>query len=791
MLPPGDRSDEDGTSVRTMLAGLRRQRWTVAASVAATLGLAVLFLVFARPVYESEATLRIVSQDQKSAILSQLPDIAGLELPGVGGDVIETEMGVLRSRRIADEVISTLGLQLRLTDPDLPRDSVLRVLSARPDTAEIEATFRRQPDGSYRTGGGDGQVVRPGQPFRLGPVELALAPRIGRTAPERVSVEIDPYHVTLERFRKTFVVEKQEGRSELVEITYRSPDPVLAAAVVETAVAAFVGYKEATDRSDLRRRVETLREQVASYRGQLESAEEDLRRYRERFRIVEPEEEAMQQVKMAALVRSEREEAMIERQALRATMDGARRGGVPGDLARQLAAFPTFITNAGVQAILTRLNETEEARSQLLLRRTPENADVRRLDERIAELELQLFRLANSYLESLDNQVAAADASLARFGAVAQQLPERELNYARLLRDQRLLNEIYLSLQGRLEEAQVQYATAPEEVRVIDRALLPVEPVWPRPLVTLVLAGVLGLMVGMMVSVAREAVDTSVRTRDEIEAITSIPVIAAIPRLRLPGERSGATLRARVLRLPSRTFGSTRDLEGSLLMAGSRHPEAAEAFRAIPATIGGRAQTAAHQVMLVTSPSQAEGKSLSAANLAVVLAQQGNRTLLLEGDLRSATLHRTLGAPRQPGLTDVLRGAASLEDAIRPIDLDRPAPLDLLASGSDVTDPPQLLGSQAAADLMTELRGRYDRIVVDAPDVLRYTDAAVIAGLADSVLIVVRAGSTDRDSLRHAVVRLGRMGIAVTGIVLNDVEIPFRLNGTGATAAAAPVPAEA
>ena len=779
---PSSGPDGDGTGLREIWAGLRRQRWVVAASVAITLGLGVLFLLVVDPVYESEATLRITSTDEAGRLLSQLPDIAEIALPGMGSEVIDTEMGVLRSRRIADEVITKLGLQVALLEPDLPRDSLLRILSVAADTTEIDVTLARQSDGSYQLRhAGESVRVVPGQPFRLGPAELALAPSVARAGPASVRVSVAPYHETLERFRKTLSVEKQEGRSELVEIAYRSEDPRLAAAVVGAVVEAFVSYKESTDRSDLRRRVETLQEQVASYGAELETAEEELRRYREAYRIVEPEEEAAQQVKMAALVRSEREQAMIERQALRSTVANLRADGPSGDLARQLAAFPTFITNQGVQDLLSHLNNAEEARSQLLQRRTPENAEVRRLDERIDELELQLYQLATAYLQSLDNQISAADASLARFGAVAEQVPQREMEFARRLRQQRLLNEIYLTLQGRLEEAQVQYATAPDEVRVIDNPFVPVEPKWPRPLITMLLAGFLGLMVGTMVSVGREAVDTAVRTRDEVEAITGIPVVAAIPHFR-DRTVSRHALAGRVLRLPSRGSPAVATApRQSLLTAGTRNHEIAEAFRAIPATIGsGAHEDAPYQAVLITSPAPGEGKSVSAANLAVVLAQQGKRTLLVDADLRAGTLNDLAGTPRQPGLSEVLRGEATLEAAIRQLDLSRPVPLDLLPSGGRIADPPELLASGAASRLMADLRASYDRIVVDSPDLLRYTDAVTIAGLADSVLIVVRSGSTDRDELRHAVIRLERMGVGIAGVVLNDVDVRFSFNGRDA-----------
>jgi tyrosine-protein kinase Etk/Wzc len=440
---------------------------------------------------------------------------------------------------------------------------------------------------------------------------------------------------------------------------------------------------------------------------------------------------------------------------------------------RKLAAFPSFITNVGVQTMLETLSELETARSELLVQRTPQNADVRQLDDRIAQLEEQLYRLATDYVHSLEIQIASADASLARFGTLVEALPQQELEYARLLREARLLNEVYFTLQTRLKEAEVQYAVAPDEVRVIDAALAPIEPVWPRPLVTMILATILGLMLGVAVAVGREAVDTTVRSQWEVEAAAGgLPVVGMIPRMRLQSGRLGR-LRTRWQRHLPPVVGRLSGGSERLVTSGEPDEGAGEAFRALRASISHGAAGNAPRVLVLTSPRPGDGKSLSSANLAVSLARQGERILLVDGDLRGGELFRLLGGSRSPGLSEVLQEKSLLAGALQQVDLENPngASLSFLSSGVTPANPSDLLSSEGMAQLVREMRSQFDRIIIDAPALHQVADGALLGRLADAALLVVRAGSTDRTILEQTVTRLRRMHVPLGGVILNDLDL--------------------
>jgi uncharacterized protein involved in exopolysaccharide biosynthesis len=223
----------------------------------------------------------------------------------------------------------------------------------------------------------------------------------------------------VQNLRDNLLVERQAGRSKLVEISFRHRDPQLAATAVNAVAASFVGYKRETSKTESRSMVEFLREQTETYGRQLAESEARMRGFREQRRVVNPGEEAIQQVRQAATLRAEREATQIERQSLAQLLAQANQGArsaTSDSPCRQLATFPSFITNPAVQAILGRLTSLEDERSALLLRFTPENEQVRRIGQRIQELEIQLYRLAVDYLRSLDNKIAAANAALARSG---------------------------------------------------------------------------------------------------------------------------------------------------------------------------------------------------------------------------------------------------------------------------------------------------------------------------------------------------------------------------------------
>lgn len=783
--PMQQRRDGSEISARDMWKTLRQNARLILGAAASVVLLTAVVTYLVTPVYESEAVIRISSGKPESGLLGELPSLPGLSLSGLGQDDLDTEMGVLRSRQLADQVADSLALNVLLLEPSIPRSRVFSESRGGENAPEGEYVLRRRDDGRYTVEAHEvqrsvplPQSVGAGETLQIGSLVLSLSPTLRADPPQEIRFEVVSFRTTVKKMREDLMVNRQAGRSRLVEVSYRSPDPRLAAAVTNGITESFIAYKERTGTAESRGTAEVLRGQITLYGQQLRDAEEALRTFREQERIVSPTEQATQQVRRAAELQAVRDAHIVERRALAALLAQVQqnrpREGEPSPY-RQLVTFPSFISNRAIQDILQSLTALETLRSERLLLRTPEDAEVRQYDRRIGELESQLYRLSGGYLESLDNQIAAANTVLAGFGEEMGRVPAQEVEFARLTRDQGILNEVYLFLQKRLKEAEIQEAVELGDARVIDYGLVAEKAVSPRPIVNLVLGTVLGLMLGVTAAIGREMLDNKVRTRDDAErASGGTPVLASVPRIQSRGDKNGGAprLTRRIKPVPPEAL-----LEEHLVTRCGPSTPAAEAYRTLRTNLTLDTAKSRPRMLVFTSASADEGKSISASNLAITLARQGIRTLLVDADLRRGLLHRVFGVRQEPGLVHILLGHATVEETVRELPGDEgEVPLHFLASGVLPPNPAELLGSQRMGTLLSELRERYDTVVFDSPSLGSVTDTVVLGSAADAVILVARSGTTEQGALEAAVMQLRRLQLPLSGIVLNDVRDHGREN---------------
>lgn len=776
---------DDEVSLRDLGGTLRRHRGLILGITAAVLAVVAVYTLLVRPTYEGEATVQVVTREQGSeGMLAKLEPLASLDLPGMGGSEITTEIGVLSSRRIAEAVVDSLHLQVQLRTPRTPRDSVLTVLSVARWPVAGTYTLRLQPEGSYAVTlkpKWDVDLypspapppplrlpsrIRIGHPVQLGGLVVALVPALRRQPPEEIRFTVRPFQATMKDFADDLLVERQDDRSKLIEVSYRTHDRRLAAAVPNAVAANYIEYKSATSNTETRSTVAVLREKIADYKQRLQAAEDRMRSFREQQQVVSPEEQAKQQVERVGEVQTRLDQMQVERRSLARLLqevDQATRTTGSRTAYRQIGTFPSFLGNPSVQSILQALSQLEEQRSQLLLRRTPNNDEVRRTEERTRELEMQLHRFATNYLESLDNQIASAQTAVAGFGDDLQRIPARELEFARLARDQKMLDTVYTVLQARLTQAEIKQAVDLGDARVVDQAFVPDKPASPKPLANLVLGTVLGLMLGVAAAVGREMVNTTIRSREDAEqAADGVPVLGAIPAA-LPRRRHFAVLP----RGPARALGDGNGA-GDPRLVTRQYPSSriSEAYRSLRTTFtAGRTGV---QSVVVTSAMPGEGTSAVATNLAITLAQQGGDVLLIDADLRQGTLHTHLAVRQEPGLADILLGGSPLVEAVQEVRAGpRNAVLHVLSCGEHTPEAAEILGSERMLLLMEELKQRHDWVVFNAPPLNLVTDAAVLGSVADTTLLVACIGKTRKETLQEATLQLHQLGVPMGGVVLS------------------------
>ncbi len=273
-------------------------------------------------------------------------------------------------------------------------------------------------------------------------------------------------------------------------------------------------------------------------------------------------------------------------------------------------------------------------------------------------------------------------------------------------------------------------------------AVLPSEPQVGR---ILAMALILGLLFGGGIAVTRDWLDQTLRSADEISTLLRVPVLGAVPMM---SRRQRMSDRGRRI----------------LLFPESRE---AEAFRTIRTAVLFSAARQGAKTLLITSPVAGDGKSTVVSNLAIAMARAGQKTLVLDADLRKPTQHIIFGLdPRQRCLSDVFAGTMMLAAAVQPTDIEG---LEILTCGYRISNPAEVLHSQKFAHLLTCLTEVYDRIVIDAPPVTVVTDAQILGGLCDATVLVLRADKCMRRVAQHAIDALQSVGARLLGVVVNEV----------------------
>ncbi|MGR3906113.1 polysaccharide biosynthesis tyrosine autokinase [Burkholderia sp. SR8] len=354
-------------------------------------------------------------------------------------------------------------------------------------------------------------------------------------------------------------------------------------------------------------------------------------------------------------------------------------------------------------------------------------------------------------LASLDQQIAAAKANVGTFNDAIQRLPDAQQNIVRLRRDVTVQTEIYVGLLNSIQQLRLATASKIGNVRVIDHAIVPDQPVWPKPMLVVALSAVIGLVVGTCVAIARAVLFGGVTDPSEIERDADLNVIATIPL---------SPVQRQLTRV-----GTGANQDATILALARPHEPAVEALRSLCTALQFLLlERPKNNVVLVTGPAAGIGKSFISANVAALLGLSNKRVLLIDGDLRRGRLAKDFGTQSAPGLSGVLRGEATLDQAIvRAVS----AHVDFLPTGPRVGQPVELFASNDLAVVLADASHRYDIVLLDAPPLLPVTDATVFARHAGTILLAARSGMTTQGEILESVKRIERVGATVTGVVFN------------------------
>jgi capsular exopolysaccharide synthesis family protein len=376
-------------------------------------------------------------------------------------------------------------------------------------------------------------------------------------------------------------------------------------------------------------------------------------------------------------------------------------------------------------------------------------AKLRRLDEQEAQ---GLRALARAHLSRLKQEVAACQSrlddlseALAEQRKLAQELNSKSVQYAMLDAERQRAERICDILDSRIKEIDITEDAGALNIGLLEAARPAARPCKPQRAQTMGVATALGLLLGIGLALLREWMDHRLRSAEEVVEALGLPVLGVLPRM---SARRAAARRGRVVHLEPTS-------------------RAAEAYRTVRTAVYFGAPDLETRTVAVTSPDQGDGKSTLVANLGAAMAQAGQAVIVLDADLRKPNQHKIFELEDGGvGVTDILAGSASMEEAIQPAGIDG---LQVLPCGKIPPNPSEMLNSQAFARLLSELAQRYDRVLVDGPPVLGLADARILGATCDAALLVLHAEKSRRRPSQRAVESLLSVGTRILGVVVNGV----------------------
>jgi tyrosine-protein kinase Etk/Wzc len=759
--PAKDPGKDDEVHLRDIWNILVRNWPLITLVLMAALGGTAAYSYYTAPVYQSTTSIRIQESRADLPVLDVLQNLSS-------GSEVETEMEVLRSRTLAEDVVDSLALQVVPVSPrGVARSELLQSVYVERWAPEGTYVLKRREGGAFDITAHDGSgvygTVSSSTSAALPGATFTLAE--GAEAYSQIVVEVFSFDEAVEELERTVMVARPNREASIVIVRYESSDTQLVHLVPNTLAHRFIAQGQAVRKTEATSTVGFLEQQIETLSGQLLAAEEALTAFREGEQVVNIQAEAESQMTQLTRLQAERNILEAERAALQDLVDEIDEEArtldpsAPSPYTR-LISFPTLFRNQATSEFLRNLNEANSERSSLLIRRTTEDPDVINITERIRQIERQLRTTAETYLQGLTNQVDAFDETLREFGTELERIPAKEVQLTRLERQTTVLEEIYTLLQTRLQEARILEAVEDAAVRVVDPAILPTEPVRPRTLLNLLLAFVVGGMLGAGVAFARDYLDEAVHTREDIAHATGgAPVLGMIPRIRQAAVNGRDARRA-----------APGELSMRLVTGRDPRNPVSEAYRTLRTNLTFSNPDKPPKTIVFTSALPKDGKSTSAANLSITLAQQGINALLVDADLRRGELHRAFGVPNEPGLTDILTGSCGVGEAIRKIDLGESGALAFLPSGPHPPNPAEILGSQKMRSLIETLEERFELVILDSAPLAVATDAAVLGTKVDGAVLVARANVTAKGALSYAAEQLGNVRASVLGCVLNEVD---------------------
>jgi capsular exopolysaccharide synthesis family protein len=705
---------------------LVKHRKLILTALLAVLTASLIYLFTAVPVYR--ATTQILIERANPNIFSAQEMFA---IDPSGQDFYQTQYKVLESRAIARDVIN----RLRLDRHPEYQTSVNGGFSLFAPLKWISDLFSDQIHGDDKSS----RTYEATQP----------ADNVSAMKPESDSELIKAFHDRLKI--------QPVRNSRIVEISFESIDPRLAALGANTVAQAYIDWNLGLRIKSSQSASLFLDEQVKQAKQRLEASEQAIQQYREKYGVSlmaiktddgrqsqDLSRQRLSKVNSQLLDATNRRiEAEIKyRKALDLIKDSETADSIP-----EVAMSPVIISMKDKEVQMIREKTVKAGKYG------PKHPEMVALNE---ELE-NLRKLKKQEIKNIvDSLKANYDISLKQERQLSQALQASEgetinrdkiaIQFQVLQQEAESNRQLYDLLLKRLKESSVTEENRTVNIHIIDRAEVPVKAAWPPKTKGMLLALVIGLMLGVGLAFFAEFIDDTVKSPDDIEKRFGIPYLGSVPHFE---------------------NGTAGKKESDLLVLNNPKSQAAEAYRGLRTGILFSTPDRSPRAILVTSATSSEGKTLTSINIALVMALAGEKTLLVDLDMRRPRIHKSLNVSNEKGISNILVGGGDWRSFAR----DSMIPnLHFIPSGPISPNPAELIASERMKRLVTEWTEVYDRVILDTAPIVAVTDPVLLSRLVDGTVILIHSGVTSHHIIASAVRQIRDVQGRVLGAVLNDVD---------------------
>ncbi len=752
-------NENENIDLKRYFRAVKKRWWLV---LLITMGIVIPWAIYVKqqpPVFEAEA-------------------IISFENIAVTENQIQSRIQNLSSRTFAEEVTAELGLTLSLkqnddeTEEPVRRQDVFTIFSTTKQPTQGLYTLRFYPIGScalyYESERLDSARVEHfiEDTVSYKEVTFSLNPDIVINKSE-VMFEIKNFRKSVEALMaKERINSSRQG--DLMTIALRDQNPLLASQMVNSLTKIFIQKSSELSQKGSRFYSNFFKDKLDKVGTDLANIEASLKSFQNKY-IRGLDEENRETVDRLTVLETDTAQLSYYKMELEMLL----RKLDPGDpdfaadvspryIYAQIIRQPAFENDADMGIIINEYSDLDQRREVFLQTRLPRNnPQMVDLLGRIQPIEDKIVQSTQAKIRELESRRVQSVREINQLRTKLGKMPEEQQRFYTLDRNRKTTEEIYTDYLRRYNEALLSEVVVSENVYILDPAIPPEVPVSGSKKKRVIIGSIVGLLFGIGFIIVLEMADKRIKTQKDVRRYINLPLLGIIPKVKFDDYELQDSEKA-------------KSISSQIVTHDYSPTPVGEAYRALRTSLLFSKSVGAIRSLAIGSVSPGEGKSFTATNLAITLAQQKSKTLLIDGDLRRGVLHNTFNCPKKPGLTNYLTGVVPLESVLNETYIPN---LTLITCGALIPNPSELLGSVRMKRFIEGITKRFDFVLFDTPPLMAATDAVILGTLVDGIAVLIRSGMTNREDVKRKMELFQNVRANVVGTVLNCAGVEIAHEG--------------